>query len=240
MMDAGRDREEPGRAAARAENQRLTSPDARYGARLRRRSSASALLAAVIDAERANLDDTMNALRADGSLERASARVVAARRRFILGSAKSRAHATLLHLELSASLAGVTLIDEASVRAIDVLSDVRPTDVLVAFSFRRYARHTITVAREFARAGGQVVAVTDDAGSPLARIADGSGHTALVVVGTGSASYADSPTAVSAVVHALATLTAASAKGARRRLARREDLARALSTYSEESTGGEG
>ena len=239
MMDAGQGREKPEWAAARAENRRLTSPDARYGARLRRRSSASALLAAVIDAERANLDDTMNALRADGSLERAAARIVAARRRFILGSAKSGAHATLLHLELSASLAGVTLIDEASVRAIDVLSDVRPTDVLVAFSFRRYARHTITVAREFAGAGGQVVAVTDDADSPLARVADGSGHTP-VVVGTGSASYADSPTAVSAVVHALATLTAASAKGARRRLARREHLARVLSTYSEEGTGGEG
>lgn len=217
------------RAAADAENRRLTSPDARYGARLRRRSSASALLSAVVDAERANLDHTLTRLQADGTLEEAAANVVAARRRFVLGTAKSRAHATLLHLELSASLAGVTLIDEACVRAIDVLSDVRPTDVLVAFSFRRYARQTITVAREFARAGGHVVAITDDADSPLAA----AGHTA-VVVGTGSASFADSPTAISAVVHALATLTAASAKGARRRLARREELAQALTTYSEE------
>lgn len=215
------------RADAEAENRRLTSPDARYGARLRRRSSASALLGAVVDAERANLDHTLTRLQADGTLEQAAAKVVAARRRFVLGTAKSRAHATLLHLELSASLAGVTLVDEAS--AIDVLSDVRPTDVLVAFSFRRYARQTITVAREFARAGGHVVAITDAANSPLAA----AGHT-TVVVGTGSASFADSPTAISAVVHALATLTAASAKGARRRLARREELAQALTTYSEE------
>jgi DNA-binding MurR/RpiR family transcriptional regulator len=217
------------RAAAEAENRRLTSPDARYGARLRRRSSASALLAAVVEAERANLAHTMAALQADGALERAAAKIVAARRRFVLGTAKSRAHATLLHLELSASLAGVSLIDEAAVRAIDVLSDVRPTDVLVAFSFRRYARHTVTVARAFADAGGHVVAITDDPGSPLA----GAGHT-TVVVGTGSASYADSPTAISAVTHALATLTAASAKGARRRIARREELARTLSTYSDD------
>lgn len=217
------------RAAAEAENRRLTSPDARYGARLRRRSSASALLAAVVEAERANLAHTMAELQADGSLERAAAKIVAARRRFVLGTAKSRAHATLLHLELSASLAGVSLIDEAAVRAIDVLSDVRPTDVLAAFSFRRYARRTITVARAFAEAGGHVVAITDDTASPLAAV----GHT-TVVVGTGSASYADSPTAISAVTHALATLTAASAKGARRRLARREELARTLSTYSDD------
>lgn len=217
------------RAAAEAENRRLTSPDARYGARLRR-SSASALLSAVAEAERANLDHTLTRLQADGTLELAAAKVVAARRRFVLGTAKSRAHATLLHLELSPSLAGVTLVDEGS--AIDVLSDVRPTDVLVAFSFRRYARQTVTVARAFARAGGHVVAITDDADSPLAA----AGHT-TVVVGTGSASFADSPTAISAVVHALATLTAASAKGARRRLARREELARALTTYSDPEEG---
>ncbi|MFC6879540.1 MULTISPECIES: MurR/RpiR family transcriptional regulator [Actinomadura] len=217
------------RAAEAAENRRLTSPDARYGARLRRPSSASVLLNAVIEAERANLAGTMAALQADGTLERAAAKIVAARRRFVAGSQKSRAHATLLHLELSASLSGISLIDEAAVRAIDVLSDVRPTDVLVAFSFRRYARHTTTVAREFAAAGGHVVAITDDAGSPLAAAGD-----TTVVVGTGSASFSDSPTAISAVVHALATLTAASAKGARRRLARREDLAQALHIYSDE------
>lgn len=214
---------------AAAENRRLSSPDARYGARLRRQSSASVLLNSVIEAERANLERTMAALQADGSLEQAAARIVAARRRFVLGSAKSRAHASLLHLELSAGLAGVSLIDEAAVRAIDVLSDVRATDVLVAFSFRRYARPTIVVAREFAAAGGHVVAITDDAGSPLAAAAQ-----TTVVVGTGSASFSDSPTAISAVVHALATLTAASAKGARRRLARREGLSHTLAIYSDE------
>ncbi|OLT10099.1 SIS domain-containing protein [Actinomadura sp. CNU-125] len=222
LPDAGPDREA-------TENRRLSSPDARYGARLRRKSTALLLLDAIIEAETANLERTLTALRADGSLERAAGQIVAARRRFIIGSAKSRAHATLLHLELSASLSGVALIDEAAVRAIDVLSDVRPTDVLVAFSFRRYARQTGTVAREFAAAGGHVVAVTDDADSPLAAAAG-----TTVVVSTGSASYSDSPTAISAVVHALATLTAASAKGARRRLARREDLAHALDIYSDE------
>ncbi|WP_028923256.1 MurR/RpiR family transcriptional regulator [Pseudonocardia acaciae] len=211
-----------------AENRRLSSPGARYGARLRSRSSASALLRAVIRAERENLEHTMAQLEADGSLERAAGEIVAARRRFVLGNAKSRAHATLLHLELSASMAGVSLIDEATVRAIDVLSDVRPTDVLVAFAFRRYARDTVTVAGEFAAAGGHVVAVTDDARGPLADTA-----ATTIVVGTGSASYSDSPTAIAAVAHALATLTAASAKGARRRLARREELAHRLAIYAD-------
>jgi hypothetical protein len=53
------------------------------------------------------------------------------------------------------------------------------------------------------------------------------------VVGTDSASYADSPTAVAAVVHILATLAAASAKGARRRLARRDVLTARLGVYAE-------
>jgi DNA-binding MurR/RpiR family transcriptional regulator len=211
-----------------AENRQLSTPDERYGARLQRRSTAGTLLQQVVAQETANLGTTLERLRADGSLEQAARRIVAAKRRFVTGGSKSWAYASLLATDLSASMANVTLIDGTVVRAVDVLSDVRPGDVLVAFSLRRYARSTIAVAEEFAAAGGAVIGVTDDADSAVARVAD-----VAVVVSTDSASYADSPTAVAAVVHILATLAAASAKGARRRLARRDVLTARLGVYAD-------
>jgi DNA-binding MurR/RpiR family transcriptional regulator len=211
-----------------AENRQLSSPDERFGARLQRRSTATTLLQQVVAQETANLTATLERLRADGSLEQAARRIVAAKRRFVTGGSKSWSYASLLATDLSASMANVILIDGTVVRAVDVLSDVRPGDVLVAFSLRRYARSTIAVAEEFAAAGGTVVGVTDDAGSAVARAAD-----VAVVVSTDSASYADSPTAVAAVVHILATLAAASAKGARRRLARRDVLTARLGVYAD-------
>jgi DNA-binding MurR/RpiR family transcriptional regulator len=210
------------------DNRRLTTPDERYGARLQRRSTATALLKQVVAQETANLAAALERLQADGSLEQAARTIVAAKRRFVTGGSKSWSYASLLATDLSASMANVALIDGTVVRAVDVLADVRPGDVLVAFSLRRYARSTIAVAEEFAAAGGTVVGVTDDAQSAVARVAEVS-----VVVSTDSASYADSPTAVAAVVHILATLAAASAKGARRRLARRDVLTTRLGVYAE-------
>jgi DNA-binding MurR/RpiR family transcriptional regulator len=215
---------EPGRTA----NRSLVTPDERYGARLQRRSTATTLLQQVVAQETANLAATFDRLQADGSLELAARRVVAARRRFVTGGSKSWSYASLLATDLSASMANVTLIDGTVVRAVDVLSDVRPGDVLVAFSLRRYARSTTVIAEEFAAAGGTVVGITDDPGSAVAQASD-----VAVVVSTDSASYADSPTAVAAVVHILATLAAASAKGARRRLARRDVLTARLGVYEE-------
>jgi DNA-binding MurR/RpiR family transcriptional regulator len=211
-----------------AQNRQLSTPDERYGARLQRRSTATALLQQVIAQETANLSATLERLQADGSLEQAARRIVAAKRRFVTGGSKSWSYASLLATDLSASMANVTLIDGTVVRGVDVLSDVRPGDVLVAFSLRRYARSTIALAEEFAEAGGAVVGVTDDADSAVARVAD-----VAVVVSTDSASYADSPTAVAAVVHILATLAAASAKGARRRLARRDMITARLGVYAD-------
>lgn len=210
------------------EDRVLTSPGERYGARLRPRSSANALLTRVIAQETSNLSEALRSLQQEGSLQAAAQAVVAARRRYVASAEKSWAYAALLATDLSASMAHVHLVDGNVVRPVDVLCDVRATDVLVAFSLRRYAGSTLAIAEEFRAAGGSVVGITDAADSPLAEIAN-----VPVVVSTSSASYADSPTAVAAVVHILATLSAASAKGARRRLARRDEVARRLDSYRE-------
>ncbi|WP_116950041.1 SIS domain-containing protein [Jiangella endophytica] len=207
----------------------LTSPSQRFGARLQRPSSAAALQTRVIEQETKTLAEAFARVTADGTVAAAAATVVAARRRFVAGTGKSFAYASLLAVDLSAGLSNVTLVDGTLVRHVDVLADVRESDVLVAVSLRRYRRETIALARRFAAAGGAVVAVTDTADSPLTTVAGQS-----IVVPTASASFADSPTAVAAVVHLLATLTTASAKGARRRLAERDRLAHDLELYWED------
>lgn len=211
-----------------AEDRRLTSPQARFGARLGRATSAQDLLDRAAERETENLTATLEALRANGALELAAERIVAARRRYVAGGGKSRAYAVLLSADLAASMSGVTNVDGAAVRPLDVLCDVRAGDLLVAFSLRRYTRAALAFAEEFRSAGGEVVGVTDDPGAPLVAHSD-----VAVVVRTASASYADSPTAVAAVVHIIATLAAARAKGARRRLDRRGALAEALDLYRE-------
>lgn len=221
-------------AARHAVNRSLRSPGERYHARIESTSSAT-LQARLIQTELANLAEVFERVAADGSVRRAAAITVAARRRFVIGAGKSHAYANLLAADLSAAVAQVSLVDDSTLSTLDLLSDVRDTDVLIAFSFRRYRRSTVEVARLFAEAGGTVIAITDDAASPLA------GYAAETVeVVTDSASYVDSPTAVAATVHLLATLTTASAKGARRRLADRDRISATLGLYlDEEPSGGD-
>jgi len=206
-------------------NRELASPHERYDARLQRRSSTM-LQRRVVEQERASIDEALDQILTDESIAQAAARIVAARRRFIIGSAKSFSYASLLAFDLGVGLSQVTLIDGTVVRGVDVLADVRANDLMVAFSFRRYRRDTVEVARRFVEAGGELVAVTDFEDAPLAKLAD-----QCIYVATGSASYVDSPTVVASVLHVLATLTTASAKGARRRLVERDRLNTELGLY---------
>ena len=206
-------------------NRELSSPHERYDARLQRRSS-TLLQHRVVEQERASIEEALDQILADDAIAQAAARIVAARRRFIIGSAKSFSYASLLAFDLGVGLSQVTLIDGTVVRGVDVLSDVRSSDLMVAFSFRRYRRDTVDIARRFVEAGGELVAVTDFEEAPLAKLAD-----QCIYVATGSASYVDSPTVVASVLHVLATVTTASAKGARRRLVERDRLNTELGLY---------
>jgi DNA-binding MurR/RpiR family transcriptional regulator len=211
--------------AKHAANKSLRTPGDRFRERMQSTSSAT-LQARLIQSELDNLAEVFERLTADGSVRRAAALTVAARRRFVIGAGKSHAYANLLASDLSAAVAQVSLVDDSTMSTLDLLSDVRETDVLIAFSFRRYRRTTVEVARQFLDAGGKVIAITDAADSPLARYAS-----ECVEVITDSASYADSPTAVAATIHLLSTLTTASAKGARRRFTERDRISGSLGLY---------
>lgn len=207
-------------------NRSLSSPEERFGVRLRTNYSSEGVQERVMEAEMASLTMSFEHLRQSGALPQSAGIILGARRKYIAGEGKSSAYAALLNADLAATLSNVFLIDGHSLNQLDVLSDVRSSDVLILFSLRRYRRETVTLGRLFQQAGGHLVVITDSADSPLASYA-----TSLIVLDTGSASYADSPTAIAAVCHLLSTLTAASAKGARRRLATRGTLGKSMGLY---------
>lgn len=211
-------------------NRSLNSPQDRYGERLRANLSAETIQARVIESETLALARTLDELAVNGEVPRAAALILGARRRYIGGEGKGFAYAQLLNADLSATLSNVFLIDGRGLSPLTVLTDVRSTDVLIVFSMRRYREETVKLGRLFHEAGGQLVVITDAEDAPLASLAS-----ALIRVHTESVSYADSPTAVAAVCHLLSALTTASAKGARRRLAVRDQYAAELSLYLPES-----
>ncbi|WP_217136002.1 MurR/RpiR family transcriptional regulator [Leucobacter chinensis] len=208
----------------------LKSPGDRFGERFRANLTAESIQASVIESEKRALERTLDALAETGAVPRAAALILGARRRYIGGEGKGSAYAQLLNADLSATLSNVFLIDGRGLSPITVLTDVRASDVLVVFSMRRYREETIRLGRLFHEAGGQLVVITDSDDAPLASLAS-----ALIIVSTESASYADSPTAVAAVCHLLSTLTTASAKGARRRLSMRDLYASELALYLPET-----
>ncbi|MBF0817184.1 SIS domain-containing protein [Microbacterium paludicola] len=206
------------------------SPADRFDERLSGRRSAAALRAKVLAKERENFDAAVELLAADPAVLAAAALLAGARRRYVIGHGKSRSYAAMLSSDLTAGMANVHQIDNASLHSLDVLADVRDTDVLVCFSFHRYRHTSVVVAQEFAAAGGNLVVITDALTSPLIPLTD-----TVIVVGTESASYVNSPTAVTLLCHLLATLSVSSAKGAKRRIGRREDVAKQLGLYWDEA-----
>lgn len=204
----------------------LVSPGARFGERFRTSLSAEVLQAKVIETETRSLARTFDELTRTGAVSHAATLILGARRRYIAGRGKAVAYADLLAADLSATLSNVFLVDDRSLSPLTVLTDVRASDLLVLFTMRRYREESIRFGERFRTAGGELIVVTDSDDAPLTDVAS-----AVIRVHTHSASYADSPTAVAAVCHLLSTLTTASAKGARRRLAARDELAADLGLH---------
>jgi DNA-binding MurR/RpiR family transcriptional regulator len=205
---------------------RRSTPSERFDRNVQRRS-AQVLKQRVLEQQRTEFATALAWAAEQDAIERAAALIVSARRRYLLGHGKSLGFASLLASDLSAGLSGVHLVDGAALRPLDVLSDIRQGDLLVAVCMARYRRETIDVASAYVRHGGQLVLVTDAEDAPLAESA-----AVRIVIGTDSASYANSPTSVA--LHLLATLTIASSKGAGRRLRERDALAAELDLYQEE------
>ncbi len=210
----------------------LRNPGARYTARLAGRRGhrlpPAELLERIAEQDCANITATSRTLAGNGSLELAAQAVVTARRRYLVADRKSYAYAHLLGTDLQSFLRDVVLVDGLVNRPLDVLPEVTSADVAICFSLRRYGRPALATARQMRSAGATLVGVTDDSRSELASLA-----AITLVVETTSQSLVDSPAAVASTVHALATLAALRARGARARLAARDEFARELGIYEE-------
>jgi DNA-binding MurR/RpiR family transcriptional regulator len=133
------------------------------------------------------------------------------------------------HFAYVFGLAGgrVRLLDAPGGTGADALRDAGKGDALLAISVKPYTRTAVEITRYAARRGVAVVAITDSAVSPLARLAS-----ATILVPTESPSFFHTVTPAFAVVEALAALLAAGGGEAALTAVREiEEQMRALATH---------
>jgi DNA-binding MurR/RpiR family transcriptional regulator len=213
----------------RAVSPQLGTPSERFDRNVQRRS-ASVLKQRVLEQQRGDFLAALASAANEDAIERATASIVSARRRFVLGTGKSYSFASLLATDLSAGLSGVTLLDGGGSSVLDTLTDIRGGDILIAISLSRYRKETVDRAQSYVKRGGSLILITDADSAPLASLA-----TERIVIGADSASFANSPTSVVLALHLLATLSISSSKGAGRRLRERDLLASELGLYHQDA-----
>ncbi|RJT30077.1 MurR/RpiR family transcriptional regulator [Mesorhizobium waimense] len=131
-----------------------------------------------------------------------------ARSRNLFGLGSRSAHPVASHfVHMMSFVVGgdrkVTLVSEMGRQGLDVLQHAGRGDVLLAVGMSPYERTTVDVARQSARQGVGVVAITDSSVSPLARIAR-----ETIIVTSNSQSFFRSMAPAFAAIELLATLTA--------------------------------
>jgi DNA-binding MurR/RpiR family transcriptional regulator len=91
---------------------------------------------------------------------------------YIAGQMRSEPLALLLRYLLTMLRRKVVLLDPSGGLAQEMSTTMRPEDVLVAISFRHYAKEVVAIADVAAAVGTPVIAITDGPLSPLAKNAN--------------------------------------------------------------------
>lgn len=134
--------------------------------------------------------------------------LAAARHVHVVGLRGSAALAELLGLLLRKAGLDARAHTHGDVTLFDGLRDLSERDVVVAFSFARYARRATDALALAAERGARSVAITDSLVSPPARAAE-----RVVVVGVASLAFQHSYVAAVGVVNALLALVSAADEG---------------------------
>lgn len=90
---------------------------------------------------------------------------------YLLGQLRSEAVVELLRYVLTMLGKRCVLLDPGGGLATHMARTITERDVLLAVSFRFYAKEVVTIAEEVARAGVPIVAISDSTLSPLAKTA---------------------------------------------------------------------
>jgi DNA-binding MurR/RpiR family transcriptional regulator len=118
-----------------------------------------------------NLRSTMTALDPEEFL-RFIDRLIQSENIYICGHRSSSVLAQFLEYYLSYVFSGVHLITTGAKDYYDRLTRISGSDTLIAISFPRYSMRTAEVAQIAREKGAHICAITDNAKSPIARIAD--------------------------------------------------------------------
>lgn len=191
------------------------------------RKSASLLKSRLLQSEQVVLETALAAFREDAAFERASAHIARSRRRLILGRGSSQSYAIVFAAALKESLSQVLLVSPPGLDHLDVLADVRNTDVLFAICMRPYRRDTVEISKLYVAAGGTLLLITDSADSPLSAFAS-----EQIIVPVSEHELETPNLGVLLAVQVLAQLASASSKGAIRRTQERERVSELLEIHT--------
>lgn len=149
------------------------APVERLRHELQRPSSCLATMAAALDEDIRNLEATRQSLGAD-VCERAVSLILSARRVLVLGYGSSAYLAGLLQHGLDPYCPAVQLLAQTGgpSHAARQLSKAGDGDLVIAIAFPRYLDDTVRLATLARERGAQLLALTDDATSPLVPLAD--------------------------------------------------------------------
>ena len=109
-----------------------------------------------------------------GEFDRVVQKLVKARRIYILGVRSSAFLAGYLNFYFHVIFGNVTLVQSAAGEIFDQMLRIGPEDVLLAISFPRYSKMTMSAVRFARDRGAEVIAVTDSKMSPLYTLASAS------------------------------------------------------------------
>jgi DNA-binding MurR/RpiR family transcriptional regulator len=160
--------------------------------------------AAFFAAEHAILQQAEAGLDA-AALEEAAALLAGARRVFVAARRTPFPAAFALAYALRKARPDVVLLDDMSGAPEAPLEDAARGDVLVAITFAPYSRVTRALADRAAASGARIVAITDSAGAPVARLAG----RLVFVAPTGSRAFPESALGTLALANLLVAMTVA-------------------------------
>ncbi|MET2832498.1 MurR/RpiR family transcriptional regulator [Mesorhizobium shangrilense] len=190
---------------ARALRETIAGEPARQGIEQRGdpRYSTAGVVADTLAAQISSLGEYGNAMQFTAAAD------LLAKSRNLFGLGSRAAYPVANHfVHIMSFLAGgdrkVTLVGEMGGQGLDALRDAGRGDVLLAVGMSPYERTTIDMARQSARQGVRVVAITDSSVSPLVRIAQ-----ETIIVPVNSQSFFRSMAPAFAAVEILAAVAAA-------------------------------
>ncbi|GAB2756588.1 MurR/RpiR family transcriptional regulator [Salinifilum aidingensis] len=194
-----------------------------------RHTSAEELLTAVVEHDRDNLTRTFSRID-PAEWERIVARLAQAPRVHVMGLRKCRSVAQLASYLLHMVRRDVHLVTPALGGLVDEVRDLAAGELFLAASIRRYTADTVRAFEVASQRGLHTVALTDDAASPLAAVADD-----VLLVECEGVTLFRSLTGFTSVVQALATATAIElGTSSRSELLEDEQLLETFGAYEEE------